>query len=108
MFIELYRAVLIYEIRRNVTIPNFIKWNSFYPSPRKSARRFAFCVRSYYKRRGVFWQVEGGGFGVGLPSQALRASSPGGRAKFTLMDRGKLCGKMNFFAALTYHKLCRN
>ena len=43
-----------------------------------------------------------------LPSQALRASSPGGRAKFTLMDRGKLCGKMNFFAALPYHKLCRN
>ena len=31
-----------------------------------------------------------------LPSQALRASSPGGRAKFTPVGRGKLCGKTKF------------
>ena len=30
-----------------------------------------------------------------LPSQALRASSPPGRAKCTPVDRGKLCGKAN-------------
>ena len=36
------------------------------------------------------------------------ASSPGGRAKFTPVNKGKLCGKMNFFAALPYHKLFRD
>ena len=46
-------------------MPNFIKWNSFYPSPRQKCAEVAFCVRSYYKHRGGFWQVEGGGFGMG-------------------------------------------
>ena len=32
-----------------------------------------------------------------LPSQALRASSPGGRAKCTPVSKGKLCGKTKFF-----------
>lgn len=75
MFIELYRAVLIYEIRRNVTMPNFIEWNSFYPSPRKTARRLAFCVRSYYKRRGGFWQ---GLIGAGKTPAAARRGRGGG------------------------------
>ena len=43
-----------------------------------------------------------------LPSQALRASSPGGRAKCTSVNRQKLCGKANFFVTLPYHKLCRD
>lgn len=56
MFIELYRAVLIYEIRRNVTIPNFIAWNSFMaaPQPQRAGARYAYAF--YYKRRSAFWQ----------------------------------------------------
>src|SRR5699024_8269302 len=41
-------------------------------------------------------------------SLASLASSPAGRAKCTSVNREKLCGKANFFAALPYHKLCRH
>ena len=41
-------------------------------------------------------------------SLASLASSPGGRAKCTSVNREKLCGKANCFAALPYHLLCRH
>src|SRR5699024_9180137 len=36
-----------------------------------------------------------------------RASSPAGGAKCTFVHREKLCGKMNFFVALPYHKVAQ-
>src|SRR5699024_12003780 len=41
-------------------------------------------------------------------SLASLASSPAGRAKCTSVNREKLCGKANFFAALPYHSLHRH
>ena len=41
-----------------------------------------------------------------FPSQALRASSPAGRAKCTPVDRGKLCGKTKFFWLCLCNSAC--
>ena len=44
----------------------------------------------------MFMLYFGGQAHLLLPSQALRASSPEGRAKFTLVGKGKLCGNTKF------------